>query len=716
MRTASPTPRRDQSGVVRKRTALAAAGLLVAALVPTIAFANLTGSSFESTDGNLVVDTTGNFDWVNAPDLQTGIDLPSGSGDNSFGQGTKEDDTTPTVVNGSIPPNKSDLTRFYVANDTGTNGHKYIYLAWERTNTLGSANMDFEINKLAQPDMTTPGVKDVGVTRSAGDLLVRYDFGGSGAPVLSLVKWLKGGAVADGGDGATSGDCNSSGGTLPCWGAVPGATEDGIDGVNDNQIDLSASGFADGSVNQPTCTGKKCVATTPEPIAGVNLPAATFGEAAIDLTAAGVFDAQDCSNFGSAYLKSRSSDSFTAETKDFIAPIEINISNCGNLVIKKVTIGGSGTFGFTSTTLADQTSDDPNATTFELTTTGSGAAGAADTGSTYHGLLAGTYDVAENAKDGWTLTSATCDNGDDPSAIHVAVDDTITCTFTNTAKATIRFKKVTDPSPDTANTSFTFDPSDTLQAGTFDLKNGETKSYVDVTPGTYQAVETDPTPAYDLTGRSCVNTGSGTSHTAVITAARTISVALAAGEDVTCTFTNTKRGSLTINKTDDDSPANNLDGVVFTLYTDNAPVGGSAPHGVEDTATTLTCTTVAGTCSISNIPLGDYWIVETTGKTGYALAADQHLTVTAGSSATKSFVDPRLFHVVTIVCQNSDNSLHPSSVTLDGSTKTSLSSSGLTQFNTDNGTSLTQAQVCSLTGASFGPKQTGTYNGNVVIN
>jgi hypothetical protein len=155
---------------------------------------------------------------------------------------------------------------------------------------------------------------------------------------------------------------------------------------------------------------------------------------------------------------------------------------------------------------------------------------------------------------------------------------------------------------------------------------------------------------------------------------------------------------------------------VFTLYTDNAPVGGAAPHGVEDIATTLTCTTSSGTCSISNIPLGEYWIVETTGKTGYALAADQHLTVTAGSSATKTFVDPRLFHVVTIVCQNSDNSLHPSSVTLDGQTKTSLSSSGLTQFNTDNGTSLTQAQVCSLTGAQFGPKQTGTYSGNVVIN
>jgi hypothetical protein len=692
----------------------------MASLVPAIAFANLTGSTFESNDGNLVVDTTGNIDWTNAPNRQAGVEQFSGSADNSFGQGTKEDDTTPTVVNGSIPPNKSDLTRFYVANNTGSNGHKFIYLAWERTNTLGSANMDFEINQLAQPDMTTTGVKDIGATRSPGDLLVRYDFSGGGtSPSLSLVKWLTGDT-----DGALSSDCNSSGATLPCWGAVPGATEDGIDGVNDNQIDLTASGFADGAVNVLCSGAKKCTDVTHDPIGDVDLPSATFGEAGIDLTAAGVFPAGQCRNFGSAYLKSRSSDAFTAETKDFIAPIEININNCGSLTIRKITIGGSGTFGFTSNTLADQTPSD-SATTFALTTTGSGATGAADTGTAYHGILAGTYDAAENAKDGWTLTAIGCVNADDSThaatidlaarslSVGIAVGDDVTCTFTNTAKATIRFKKVTDPSPDAADTTFTFDPSDTLQTGTFDLKNGGTKSYVDVAPGTYQATEADPTPAYDLTGRACVLTGTTTSHTADTSAARTIAVTLSPGEDVTCTFTNTRRGSLTINKTDD--VGNALDGVVFTLYADNAPVGGAAPHGAEDTATTMTCTTVSGTCSISNIPLGEYWIVETTGKPGYALADDQHLTVTAGSSATKTFADPRQFHVITIVCQNSDDSLYPSDVTLDGQTKTSLSGSDLTQFNTDNGTDLTESQLCGLSGARFGPKQTGTYNGSVDI-
>src|SRR6266568_8959920 len=83
--------------------------------------ANLAGSTFEGNDGNLVVSTAGNTDWVNAPNRMRGDDLASGTNDNSFGQGTKEDDPSVSVVTGSIPPNKSDLTRFYAANEFASN-------------------------------------------------------------------------------------------------------------------------------------------------------------------------------------------------------------------------------------------------------------------------------------------------------------------------------------------------------------------------------------------------------------------------------------------------------------------------------------------------------------------------------------------------------------------------------------------------------------------
>ena len=168
--------------------------LLAAALVPN-ANANLAGSSFEGNDGNMIVNTGGNTDWVNAPNRVRGDDLASGSSDNAFGQGTKEDDPNVSVVTGSIPPQKSDLTRFYVASETAANGKVYLYLAWERSNVLGSANMDFEINKLAQPNLTTTGQKTL--NRSAGDLLITFDFtNGGGNPVLGLLKWTTTGAAS----------------------------------------------------------------------------------------------------------------------------------------------------------------------------------------------------------------------------------------------------------------------------------------------------------------------------------------------------------------------------------------------------------------------------------------------------------------------------------------------------------------------------------------
>src|SRR5215216_5966222 len=160
---------------IRRPLVILAGAALMMAMVPA-AMANLTGSTFEGNDGNRVVNTTGNTDWVNAPNRVRGDDLASGGTDNAFGGGTKEDDPNVNVVTGSIPPNKSDLTRFYVASEFANNSN-FLYLAWERSNVLGSANMDFELNKLAQPDLTTTGAKML--NRTAGDVLITFDFGGS---------------------------------------------------------------------------------------------------------------------------------------------------------------------------------------------------------------------------------------------------------------------------------------------------------------------------------------------------------------------------------------------------------------------------------------------------------------------------------------------------------------------------------------------------------
>src|SRR5262245_770052 len=146
----------------------------------------LPGSTFEI-DGNLIVNGgAGALDWANAPQLQTATDLPTGQTDDAFGQGTKENTAVPSVVDGSIPNNKSDLTHFYVGSEAGPANHIYMYLAWERANTLGTANIDFEFNQ--SPTISSNGVTPV---RTAGDMLISFDFANGGNTVnLTLHRWL----------------------------------------------------------------------------------------------------------------------------------------------------------------------------------------------------------------------------------------------------------------------------------------------------------------------------------------------------------------------------------------------------------------------------------------------------------------------------------------------------------------------------------------------
>lgn len=404
--------------------------------------APLTGSTFEGGDGNLLVNTAGNTDWVTAPNRVVGIDQPSGGSDNAFGQGTKEDNPDVTVVDGSVPPNKSDLTRFYVGSEFAS-ASNFLYLAWERSNALGNANMDFEINQASQVgNLCATCTGPITITRTAGDLLVTYDFtNGGGRPVLGLDRWLTS-ATTPSVTGFSTNVC-ASGSGFPCWG----------DHVTLNGTDSEGAVNNIGAVSDPIATDK---ALSQNPV-----PALQFGEAAINLTAAGVFPAGTCTAFGSVYLKSRSSSSFTSEVKDFVSPQPVNISNCGTVNIIKHTDprGIDQNFSYTSTipnppagatspttpdctldttpsgfTLNDKNGTDPTAPI----TTG--------TANTEHcaNVPAGSYTVTEGAEPAnFVLESLTCtatgtgssgsQNGTTPAQadITVAPGGVVTCTYTN---------------------------------------------------------------------------------------------------------------------------------------------------------------------------------------------------------------------------------------------------------------------------------------------
>ncbi|QNS04055.1 Ig-like domain-containing protein [Streptomyces xanthii] len=271
-------------------------------------FRTLSGSNFEiDTSANLRVNGTGDcIDWRSSSTntLRSGVlkkaDRPSGSNDNSFTMGSSENDPDPKITTGSIPPNKSDLTNFGVYTETNTTP-KFLELFWTRLNSpSGTTNMDFELNQKFCDPTASPtncannGDKETATpVRTAGDKLITYDLSRGGTvPTISIRTW--------------SGSA---------WGSPTV-----ISGGNSPQ--------ALGSVNSAAIpAGEAAGVGTP---AGAGLDPFTFGEASIS------FDAlfppgSSCTSFGSVYAKSRSSDSFTAELKDFIDPEKVQISNCTSL-------------------------------------------------------------------------------------------------------------------------------------------------------------------------------------------------------------------------------------------------------------------------------------------------------------------------------------------------------------------------------------------------
>jgi hypothetical protein len=554
------------------------ASLITVAVFSVPSAAVLDGGTFDSANGNFTPSGSATTDWgVSPPNLVAQNDTPSGSNDNAFGQGSKEDIPNPTVVYGSIPPNKSDLTRFLTAHTQSGTGHQLVYLAWERSNVLGSANMDFEFNqnKCDANDLSHSSCNGNGVTpsRRAGDILITFDFvNGGGTPVLGLLRWVTTGSKSQ---------CFSAN-AVPCWG---------------NRVNLSAAGFADGAVNSATVTD-----TTASP--SISLPALTFGEAGIDLSAAGVFDSSTCTTFGSAFLKSRSSASFTAELKDFIAPAHVTISNCGSVSIHKQDDTGAALSGVVFTLWSDADSSDGDS----------------------------AHDASTD-----TETSYTCTTG--------ASGD---CTIDNVAF------------------------------------------------GTYWVVETT-----GLTGYTTA-------------ADQSVVVAASGSTPSSLTFVDARQpASIVLHKQDDASPANPLAGATFTLWHDTDATDGDTEHdAATDTASSYSCTSVAnGDCTIDQIfDAGAYWIVESGVPAGYDGAADRHQVVALGDSINLTaipFVDQALFKVVTFVCKKSDNSLVSAAVGYDEAAPTTANSATTPPAGT------TAALLCGLSGS--GDVNRGAHTTNVTI-
>ena len=558
----------------RRRKPLGLATVLVAfAAVLVFAFgssATIGGSPFEAEDGNLIQNTSPNPDWATVAEARKN-DQPTGQQDDSFGNGTKEDTPVPSIVNGSIPNNKSDLKTFGVYNQTTAGGGSFMELFWTRVQEPnGTTNMDFEFNQSSQ--LSANGVTPV---RTAGDVLIQYDLAQGGThPVLSASRWVTTGAGSQ---------CEANN-AVPCWGT---------------KVNLTTSGDATGSIN-----------TSPISAADSDglgaLGARTFGEAEVNLAALGGGPGH-CFSFGSAYLKSRASDSFTAAVKDFIAPETINVGQCGSVIIRKVTdpVSDPATlqFGYTKSFSTDPATGN----TFTL--------GHGQSKAYTDSVLPGNgYTVTEDTLPaGWDFDHVDCSASSgvtvDTSAaplISFNIDspsDVVDCTYTNKARAKLTIRKVTDDGSGAFDfTSNTLTPASwTLTTTGSGNANGDQRVFSNLVPGTYDSAETVPA-GWNLVSSSCSN---GDDPSAVT---------LAAGGDVTCTYHNAReRGAIDIEKLRKhaaDGPGNHPHaGVTFTVF------GGELPaQGVS------VVTNAAGHACVTGLVLssfvGPYSVVESV-PTGY---------------------------------------------------------------------------------------------------
>jgi hypothetical protein len=449
------------------------------------------GSWFEILDGNTVVDYgDGYLDWDNV-DAVVKEDQPSGQNDDSFGNGTKEDTAVPSIVTGSIPPNKSDLKEFgyYLEDVPGEPG--FLHLFWTRVqDPSGTTNMDFEFNDKACTTDDQSGCSANGVTpiRTIGDLLITYDLSRGGTQATISLRTWEGSA----------------------WGPAQNLNPD----------------VAVGSINTET------INTNINDVPGTYSPR-TFGEATINLDA--VFDPTVCQSFGGAYLKSRASDSFNSALKDFIAPIGVDLANCGRVVVEKVDEVGEPLAG------AEFTINPPNAAATpvsDLTEVADGVFCIDDL------LLSTEYTITESVvPDGYDgaphQTFTPTEIGSCGFANGLPEAD---LTFVNTRQTgTITIEKKVEWLDSTRTTDETFEFQADAPLGNFSLADGGSKTELDVVVGTYNVKETDPAPDFLLTGISCTDEDAleGASTTSLETGTATIN--LNPGETVTCTFTNTEQ-------------------------------------------------------------------------------------------------------------------------------------------------------------------------------
>jgi hypothetical protein len=164
------------------------------------------------------------------------------------------------------------------------------------------------------------------------------------------------------------------------------------------------------------------------------------------------------------------------------------------------------------------------------------------------------YSLAENTPSSWDLTSAGCSDGSLVSNIDVGPGETVVCTFTNTSQPTLRVNKICQPADDDGRFDLRIDGS--VAGAGDDAACGGTTGFVQVALGGHSVDETAGTGT-DLGDYVAPTFGGDCDATGA--------VSLGAGENKTCTITNTRKATAQVIKTASGVPPTGSQSFAFQL-------------------------------------------------------------------------------------------------------------------------------------------------------
>lgn len=169
-------------------------------------------------------------------------------------------------------------------------------------------------------------------------------------------------------------------------------------------------------------------------------------------------------------------------------------------------------------------------------------------------VMPGSYTLTGELPAGWKQSSAVCSDGSTLDNLVIAPDETVTCTVTNTQLGKLIVRKVTTPNPDRTNAQFSFTAGGGLTPATFTLRNGQSRLYANLEPGSGYSIAEQAVANWQVGSATCDDNSPITN------------IQINPGETVTCTFLNEATLiDLTLTKSDDDLIAEPGDTIVYSL-------------------------------------------------------------------------------------------------------------------------------------------------------